>query len=146
MPTRAALAHIPGPPTPPFVGHTLMIARDSYGTQQEFMRRYGTVYKTKMLGVWRVNLCGPDALEMVLMDKDKIFSSEGGWDALKRIYPAGSSFRTSKVTAPTGASCRPRSAPPPCAITARAWLKPWRNCWPNGRWERPFASTPRSSS
>lgn len=89
MPTRAALAHIPGPPTPPIVGHTLMIARDSYGTQQEFMRRYGPVYKTKMLGVWRVNLCGPDALEMVLMDKDKIFSSEGGWDALRRIYPGG---------------------------------------------------------
>ncbi|WP_298920707.1 cytochrome P450 [uncultured Roseobacter sp.] len=89
MPTKAALSHIPGPPTPPIVGHTLTIARDSYGTQQDYIQRYGPVYKTNMLGVWRVNLCGPDALEMVLMDRERIFSSEGGWDALKRIYPGG---------------------------------------------------------
>ena len=89
MPTRAALAHIPGPPVPPIVGHTFAIAKDSYGTQQDYMRRYGNVFKTKMLGVWRVNLCGPDALEYVLLDKDKIFSSEGGWDALRLIYPDG---------------------------------------------------------
>ncbi|MEE4188564.1 MAG: cytochrome P450 [Roseobacter sp.] len=89
MPTRAALAHIPGPPTPPLIGHTLTIARDSYGTQQEYMKRYGPVYKTNMLGVWRVNLCGPDALEYVLLDKEKNFSSAGGWDALQRIYPGG---------------------------------------------------------
>lgn len=89
MPTKAALSHIPGPPTPPIFGHTLTIAKDSYGTQQDYMRRYGSVYKTKMLGVWRVNLCGPDALEHVLLDKEKIFSSKGGWDALQRIYPGG---------------------------------------------------------
>ncbi len=89
MPTRAALSHIPGPPLPPLVGHTLTIARDSYGTQQEYIRRYGPVYKTKMLGIWRVNLCGPDALEHVLLDQDKNFSSEGGWDALRKIYPGG---------------------------------------------------------
>jgi cytochrome P450 len=89
MPNRAALSHIPGPPATPIIGHTLTIARDSYGTQQDFIHRYGPVYKTKMLGVWRVNLCGADALEMVLMDREKIFSSTGGWDALKRIYPGG---------------------------------------------------------
>ncbi|MEM1073039.1 MAG: cytochrome P450 [Pseudomonadota bacterium] len=89
MPNRTALAHIPGPPTPPLIGHTLAIARDSYGTQQTYMRRYGDVYKTKMLGVWRVNLCGVEALEHVLLDKEKIFSSSGGWDALQKIYPGG---------------------------------------------------------
>ncbi|MEM6887866.1 MAG: cytochrome P450 [Pseudomonadota bacterium] len=89
MPTSAALSHIPGPPAPPLVGHTLTIARDSYGTQTDFISRYGDVYKTRMLGVWRINLCGPDALEHVLMDRDKNFSSEGGWDALKRLYPGG---------------------------------------------------------
>ncbi|MFK7764317.1 MAG: cytochrome P450 [Roseobacter sp.] len=89
MPTRAALSHIPGPPKPPVIGHTLAIARDSYGTQQDYMQRYGSVYKTHMLGIWRVNLCGPDALEHVLLDKEKIFSSTGGWDALQRIYPGG---------------------------------------------------------
>ena len=89
MPTRFALSHIPGPPTPPLIGHTLTVARDSYGTQAEYMRRYGDTYKVKMLGVWRVNMCGVDALEYVLLDKDKIFSSEGGWDPLKKIYPGG---------------------------------------------------------
>lgn len=89
MPNRAALSHIPGPPVPPIIGHTLTIARDSYGTQQEYIRQFGDVYKTKMLGVWRVNMCGVDALEYVLLDKDKNFSSEGGWDALSKIYPGG---------------------------------------------------------
>ncbi len=89
MPTRKALSHIPGPPVPPIIGHTLAIAKDSYGTQQDYIRHYGPVYKTKMLGVWRVNLCGPDALEYVLLDKEKNFSSAGGWDALQRIYPGG---------------------------------------------------------
>ncbi|MEM0900824.1 MAG: cytochrome P450 [Pseudomonadota bacterium] len=89
MPTRAALAHIPGPPKQAILGHTLAIVRDSYGTQQEYIRRYGPVYKVKMLGVWRVNLCGPDALEYVLVDKEKNFSSTGGWDALARVYPGG---------------------------------------------------------
>ena len=102
MPGKTALAHIPGPPTPPIVGHTLTIARDSYGTQQEYMRRYGSVYKTKMLGVWRVNLCGPDALEYVLLDKEKIFSSSGGWDALDG--PLLSALPASEPVAPFIAS------------------------------------------
>lgn len=89
MPTKAALAHIPGPPALPVIGHTLTIARDSYGTQQEYIQRYGPVYKTNMLGVWRVNLCGADAMERVLLDRDGLFSSKGGWDALQRIYPGG---------------------------------------------------------
>ncbi|WP_299830223.1 cytochrome P450 [uncultured Roseobacter sp.] len=89
MPTKAALAHIPGPPALPLIGHTLTIVKDSYGTQQDYIRRYGPVYKTNMLGVWRVNLCGADAMEMVLLDRNELFSSEGGWDALKRIYPGG---------------------------------------------------------
>lgn len=89
MPTKAALAHIPGPPALPLIGHTLTIVRDSYGTQADYIRRYGSVYKTNMLGIWRVNLCGADAMEMVLLDREGRFSSEGGWDALKRIYPGG---------------------------------------------------------
>ncbi len=89
MPTKAALAHIPGPPALPVIGHTITIARDSYGTQQQYIERYGPVYKTNMLGVWRVNLCGADAMERVLLDRENLFSSEGGWDALKRIYPGG---------------------------------------------------------
>ncbi|XDB00178.1 cytochrome P450 [Sulfitobacter sp. LCG007] len=89
MKAEPDLSRIPGPPALPLIGHTLQIIRDPYGTQFEFIRRYGEVYKTHMLGRWRVNLCGPDAMEMVLMDRDGIFSNAGGWDALQRIYPGG---------------------------------------------------------
>lgn len=89
MPTKAALAHIPGPPSAPLIGNTLEIVRDAYGTQQDYIQRFGSVYKVNMLGVWRVNLCGADALQMVLLDKERNFSSQGGWDALQRIYPGG---------------------------------------------------------
>ena len=89
MQTNPDLGHIPGPPKPLLLDHTLPIIRDSYGTQKRWIAEYGNVYKVKMLGRWRVNLCGPDAMEMVLMDRDKTFSSHGGWDALERIYPGG---------------------------------------------------------
>ncbi|MDW3225047.1 MAG: cytochrome P450 [Paracoccaceae bacterium] len=89
MPTKTALAHIPGPPATPLIGHTLEIVRDAYGTQQEYIKKFGSVYKVNMLGVWRVNLCGADAMQMVLLDKERNFSSQGGWDALQRIYPGG---------------------------------------------------------
>jgi cytochrome P450 len=89
MPNEAALAHIPGPPVPPLVGHTLRIVRDAYGLQKQSIARYGPVYKIKLLGVWRVNLCGADAMEMVLLDRDRNFSSKGGWDALSRLFPGG---------------------------------------------------------
>ncbi|MDW4497092.1 cytochrome P450 [Sulfitobacter sp. D35] len=83
------LAHIPGPPAPPMIGHTLQIVRDPYGTQAQFIDRFGPVYKTHMLGRWRVNLCGPDAMEFVLLNRDGIFSNAGGWDALQRLFPGG---------------------------------------------------------
>ncbi len=89
MASGAALSHIPGPPAPPVVGHTLRIVRDSYGLQQQCIALYGPVYKVKLLGVWRVNLCGADAMEMVLLDKNQNFSSKMGWDALSRLFPEG---------------------------------------------------------
>ncbi|WP_102110175.1 cytochrome P450 [Oceaniglobus roseus] len=89
MPTAAALAHIPGPPALPLLGHTLGIVRNSYALQEQAIATYGPVYKVNMLGVWRVNLCGVEALETVLLDRDGIFSSEAGWSALERIFPGG---------------------------------------------------------
>ena len=89
MASKAALSHIPGPPAPPIVGHTLRVVRDSYGLQQKSIALYGPVYKVKLLGVWRVNLCGADAMEMVLLDKNQNFSSKMGWDALSQLFPGG---------------------------------------------------------
>jgi cytochrome P450 len=89
MPHHPDLSHIPGPPVPPVVGHTLTVVRDAYGSQQDFIKRYGDVYKVKVLGKWRVNICGPDALAKVLLDRDKIFSSTGGWDLISRVFSGG---------------------------------------------------------
>ncbi len=89
MVSEAGLSHIPGPPAPPVVGHTLRIVRDAYGLQKQSIARYGPVYKVKLLGVWRVNLCGADAMEMVLLDKHQNFSSKDGWNALTRLFPGG---------------------------------------------------------
>lgn len=89
MPNHQALAHIPGPPVPMIVGHTLKIVQDSYGLHQDALATYGPVYKIKMLGVWRVVLSGADALETVLLDRDGIFSSHGGWDLISGIFKGG---------------------------------------------------------
>jgi cytochrome P450 len=89
----AALAHIPGPKAAPLIGHTLNILHDSYGFHGQVSQKYGNVYKVNMLGEWRVILIGADALEMVLTDKDQIFSSEQGWDMIKDLFPGGLMLR-----------------------------------------------------
>lgn len=89
MASEPNLSHIPGPRAPPLIGHTIQILRDSYGLQQECIALYGPVYKTKLLGIWRVNLCGADAMEMALIDKQQNFSSKLGWHSLERLFPGG---------------------------------------------------------
>lgn len=89
MSDTVALRHIPGPKAPPVIGHTLKIVQDSYGFHRKLMAQHGAVYKIKLLGRWRVMLCGADALEMVLLDRDSNFSSEAGWDAIAGIFSGG---------------------------------------------------------
>src|SRR3546814_16169540 len=51
---------------------------------------YGPVYKTRAFGGWNVALIGADANELVLFDRDKIFSSEQGWGPiLDQLFPRG---------------------------------------------------------
>lgn len=94
-PPRAAhladpdVSHIPGPRPKPLVGHTLDVLRDSYGLQRRCIETYGDVYKIKLLGRWRVNLAGPDAVEFVMLDREGIFSNAEGWDALRDLFPGG---------------------------------------------------------
>ena len=89
MKTGQNLAHIPGPAPLPVIGHTLQVVRDAYGSQQKYIDAYGPVYKTKVLGVWHINLCGPDAMEMVLTDRNEVFSSKSGWDAIADLFAGG---------------------------------------------------------
>ena len=81
------LSHLPGPPRRPVVGHTLDCLRDSYGFSLANRARYGDVYRIDLVGRPRVMLHGTDALSLVFEDRDRIFSSREGWDAVEDLFP-----------------------------------------------------------
>jgi cytochrome P450 len=52
--------------------------------------KYGLVYRNHAFGGRQVNLVGPEANELVLFDRDKLFSSEQGWGpTLNLVFPRG---------------------------------------------------------
>ena len=90
LPTDEALAHIPGERGLPFVGNTFKQLADPHAYAQRMVATYGKVYKNHAFGGWNVSLIGAEANEMVLFNKDKIFSSEQGWGpVLDQLFPRG---------------------------------------------------------
>ncbi len=86
----AALAHIPGNGGLPVVGNTLKLLADPAAFNERAYARYGPIYRNHAFGGWNVTLLGPEANEMVMFDRDKIFSSEQGWaPLLDRLFPRG---------------------------------------------------------
>ena len=89
-PSRAALAHIPGNYGLPLVGNTLKLLRDPVRFGGEMVARYGTVYRNHSFGETNVALLGPEANELILFDRDRLFSSEQGWGPLLNLlFPRG---------------------------------------------------------
>ncbi|WP_417519022.1 cytochrome P450 [Minwuia sp.] len=88
------LAHLPGnPPKIPLLG-TIRFIKDPLGTTMKAHADYGNVYKSKTFMQWSVSMLGPDALEMVLMDREKNFSSRAGWHhMLSRLFSDGLMLR-----------------------------------------------------
>ncbi|MGA1797329.1 cytochrome P450 [Sphingomonas sp. 4RDLI-65] len=87
---KGALDHIPGNYGLPFVGNTFKLLADPIAFSEDMAARYGPVYRNRALGGTGVNLLGPDANELVLFDRDKIFSSEQGWGpVLNLLFPRG---------------------------------------------------------
>ncbi len=87
---KGALDHIPGNYGLPFVGNTFKLLADPIAFSENMAARYGPVYRNRALGGTGVNLLGPDANELVLFDRDKIFSSEQGWGpVLNLLFPRG---------------------------------------------------------
>ena len=85
-----ALAHIPGEGGWPIVGNTFKMLADPHGQTRRMVEKYGRVYKNKAFGGWNVALIGAEANEMLLMNRDKIFSSEQGWGPiLDKLFPRG---------------------------------------------------------
>ena len=89
-PGEDALAHIPGEKGWPLVGNTFRMLADPHGVAQAMVAKYGKVYKNKAFGGWNVALIGADANELVLFDREKLFSSEQGWGPiLDQLFPRG---------------------------------------------------------
>ena len=89
-PDEDTLAHIPGEKGWPLVGNTFKMLADPHGMAKAMVAKYGRVYKNKAFGGWNVALIGADANELVLFDREKLFSSEQGWGPiLDRLFPRG---------------------------------------------------------
>jgi cytochrome P450 len=86
----AALDAIPGEDGWPIVGTTLKVLADPAGFGRRMRATYGPVYRTNSFGGRSVALIGPEANELVLFDRQKLFSSEQGWGpVLNLLFPRG---------------------------------------------------------
>jgi len=86
----SAIAAIPGENGLPFIGNTLKLLRDPGGFGRHMVRQYGPVYRNHAFGGPSVTLMGAEANELVLFDRDRIFSSEQGWGPmLNLLFPRG---------------------------------------------------------
>ena len=90
-PTKADLDHIPGPPPAKIRAlRTIKFLQDPLGTVQQMVATYGPVFRRQDFGGWGVTMVGADANELVLFNKDKIFSSTLGWNpVLDQVFPRG---------------------------------------------------------
>jgi len=84
------LTHLPGEAGWPVVGNTFAALRDPLGHVEGMHRKYGPIYRDNLFGKLSVVLLGPEANELILFDRDKNFSSAGGWGfLLDRLFPRG---------------------------------------------------------
>ena len=87
---RSATDEIPGTDGWPLVGTTFMQLRDPHAFTRNMAATYGPIYRARSFGGRNIQLLGPDANELVLFDRDKLFSSEQGWGpVLNLLFPRG---------------------------------------------------------
>ena len=85
-----ALDAIPGEDGLPFIGNTLKVLRDPKGFGDRMVAKHGRVYRNNSFGERSVMLLGAEANELVLMDRDRLFSSEQAWGPLLNLlFPRG---------------------------------------------------------
>lgn len=84
------LDHVPGEDGWPFVGNTLKLLSDPGKFGRRMVATYGRVYRNNAFGGRNIALVGADANELVLFDRERIFSSEQGWGPmLNLVFPRG---------------------------------------------------------
>jgi cytochrome P450 len=87
---KRALKDIPGEDGWPIIGNTLKLLKDPLKFGNRMVATYGQVYRNHAFGGPTVQLIGPEANELVLFDRDKLFSSEQGWGPmLNLLFPRG---------------------------------------------------------
>jgi cytochrome P450 len=92
--TFVDLAHVPGNnPAKGWLGRTyrtVKFLRDPKKMIFGMAEQYGPVFRRQDFMGWGVTLLGPEANELVLFNKDRIFSSKLGWDpVLQLVFPNG---------------------------------------------------------
>lgn len=70
---------VPGVGGIPFVGSTIAVMRDPVGMARKRYAEYGPVAWGWLLGQRTVTVHGPEAAEVVLVDRDKAFASGPAW-------------------------------------------------------------------
>ncbi len=85
-----ALDALPGDDGLPFIGNTLKMLRNPKAFGDAMVAKHGRVYRNNTFGERSVALLGAEANEFVLMDRDRLFSSEQGWGPLLNLlFPRG---------------------------------------------------------
>ncbi len=89
-PAGSGLEPILGDPGLPVIGNTAQYFYRPLETGRARYDRYGPVAWTRFLGRRVVTVAGPDATEVVLLNRDKAFSNTEGWGFLiDRFFPRG---------------------------------------------------------
>ncbi|WP_067863865.1 cytochrome P450 [Nocardia shimofusensis] len=79
-PAGSGLLPVLGDGGAPLLGHSLRVYHDPIIWARKAFDKYGEVSWTSVFGRRAVAVFGPDALEVVWSNKDKVFSSEQGWE------------------------------------------------------------------
>ena len=81
---------LPGENGLPIFGVTFEQLRGPLAFQKRMVAKHGLIYRTKSFGGRYIQMMGPDANELVMFDRDKVFSSEQGWGpVLNLLFPRG---------------------------------------------------------
>jgi len=94
MSNKKTLTHIPGDTGSHIFGNTFQLLKDQYRFSKDRYDTYGAVYKYKIFFEECVSLCGPEANEYLLMDRNKLFSNRQGWkNMLGPFFEGGLALR-----------------------------------------------------
>ncbi|POM24771.1 putative cytochrome P450 120 [Actinomadura rubteroloni] len=87
-PDGSRLKPVTGAPGLPYIGQTLQVMRNPFGTATKRYEQFGPVSWSWLLGRRTVTVQGPEAAEIVLVNRDKVFASGPAWS-----YYIGPFFR-----------------------------------------------------